>query len=292
MPVSAIPERAELPRLLILGGTGRLGRMMRAAWQSADEQVGITPIWQSRREVGLAGPVFDILDAPGALARACAQADAVLLLAGVTEGAPEELAVNAALAKAVRKAAQMAGLPLIAASSGAVYGRGEALDETAPCAPLNAYGRSKCAMEAVLEGMPGHCALRIGNVAGADALLGAPAPEAGRRLHIFADGRAPMRSYIGPGALARAVARLARLAIETPARLPERLNLALPGMVGMEDLLRAAGAEWQPVPAPKSAVARVGLDVTRAVTLGLVPTRLGDAETVIDDMKHIQRAMA
>ena len=43
--------------------------------------------------------MVDVLDAPESLARACARADAVLLLAGVINGPPEALAVNAALAK-------------------------------------------------------------------------------------------------------------------------------------------------------------------------------------------------
>ena len=293
MPVDTKPMRTDLPRVLILGGAGRLGTMMRAAWQAAPQAVGITPIWQARREVGLSGPVFDILTAPGALARACAQADVVLLLAGVTDGSADDLAVNVALAKAVRKHAQMAGLPLIAASSGAVYGRASGpLREDTPCAPLNDYGRSKCAMEAALTGMKRACALRIGNVAGADALLGVPTPEGGRVLHVFADGRAPERSYIGPAALAEAVARLARLAVEAPARLPEQLNLALPGVVGMDDLLRATDEHWQPVPAPDVALPKVELDVTRAVGLGLVPEVRINAAAVVADMRRVRQRMA
>jgi len=293
MPVDAKAPRADLPQLLILGGTGRLGAMMRAAWRATPDAAGIVPIWQARRAAGLDGPVFDILDAPESLARACAQADAVLLLAGVINGPPEALAVNVALAEATRGAAQMAGVPLIAASSAAVYGRGAGpLTEDTPCAPLNAYGRSKCDMEAVLAGMAHGCALRIGNVAGADALLGAAAPAEGRRLHVFADGRAPQRSYIGPGALAAAVARLVRLAVADHARLPKRLNLALPGVVGMDDLLTAAGERWQPIPAPEAAIARVELDVSQAVRLGLVGRADGDAADLVEDMKRIRQEMA
>ncbi|MBN2739923.1 MAG: NAD-dependent epimerase/dehydratase family protein [Rhodobacteraceae bacterium] len=293
MPVDTKPMRTDLPRVLILGGAGRLGTMMRAAWQAAPETLGITPIWQTRREAGLGGPVFDILAAPGAVARACAQADVVLLLAGVIDGSADDLAVNAALAKTVRKHAQMAGLPVIAVSSAAVYGRPSGpLREDTPCAPLTDYGRSKCAMEATLAGMKHACALRIGNVAGADALLGVPAPEGGRKLHVFADGRAPERSYIGPGALANAVARLARLAVEAPARLPEKLNLALPGVVGMDDLLSAAGEDWRPVPTLDATLPKVELDVSHAVELGLVPEVRVDAAAIVADMRRVRQRMA
>jgi dTDP-4-dehydrorhamnose reductase len=263
--------------------------MRRAGGQAAPAGSGTTPIWLGRRVVGLGGPVFDILDAPGALARACAQADVVLLLAGVVEGPPEALAVNVALAKTVCKYARMAGLPLIAASSAAVYGRATGiLNEDTACAPFNDYGRSKCEMEAALAGMKHSCALRIGNVAGADALLGAPAPKGGRKLHVFADGRAPRRSYIGPGALADAVARLVRLAAATPERLPKRLNLALPGVVGMDDLLRAAGEDWQAIPAQDTTIAKVELDMARALGLGLVSEAHVDAAAVVADMRRVR----
>ncbi|KEP69145.1 NAD-dependent dehydratase [Thioclava dalianensis] len=278
------------PRLLIVGGSGRLGRLIAAAWARAPEGPPVTPIWQARRDLGLGGPIFDPLEAPEAFARACAQSDAVLFLAGRINGPPAALEINVALARAARAQALRAGVPLIMASSAAVYGRGAGLlSETAPCAPLNDYGRSKLAVEAVLEGMARGCALRIGNVAGADALLGAPAPPEGRKLHVFTDGSAPRRSYIGPSALADAVAHLACLAVAQPETLPACLNLAQPGAVGMDELLSAAGESWSAQPAPPTAIAHVELDVTRAVNLGLVAPAPLDAQAMVEDMQRVKQ---
>lgn len=290
--------KPEFPRLLVLGGSGRLGGLLRRVWSlpgSAAPQL----VWQARRPGDFAafgGPsvVFDPLAEPGALARAVAAAEAVLLLAGPTRGTAEALSAHAALAGAVLDCA--GGRPVLLASSAAVYGRpaGRLCHEEDAPAPISDYGRAKAAMEAVAAGRPGAVVLRIGNVAGADALLGQPAPPGGRRLQVFADGRAPRRSYIGPQALARALARLVRLAVggttaggaaSGGAALPGVINLALPGAVGMEALLRAAGEGWQADPAPPEAIAAVELAVDRALALGLVPDLPVTAAGLIADLR-------
>lgn len=280
--------KPEFPRLLVLGGSGRLGGLLRRVWSlpgSAAPQL----VWQARRPGDFAafgGPsvVFDPLAEPGALARAVAAAEAVLLLAGPTRGTAEALSAHAALAGAVLDCA--GGRPVLLASSAAVYGRpaGRLCHEEDAPAPISDYGRAKAAMEAVAAGRPGAVVLRIGNVAGADALLGQPAPPGGRRLQVFADGLAPRRSYIGPQALARALARLVRLAVGGAA-LPGVINLALPGAVGMEALLRAAGEGWQADPAPPEAIAAVELAVDRALALGLVPDLPVTAAGLVADLR-------
>ena len=280
--------KPEFPRLLVLGGSGRLGGLLRRVWSlpgSAAPQL----VWQARRPGDFAafgGPsvVFDPLAEPGALARAVAAAEAVLLLAGPTRGTAEALSAHAALAGAVLDCA--GGRPVLLASSAAVYGRpaGRLCHEEDAPAPISDYGRAKAAMEAVAAGRPGAVVLRIGNVAGADALLGQPAPPGGRRLQVFADGLAPRRSYIGPQALARALARLVRLAVGGAA-LPGVINLALPGAVGMEALLRAAGESWQADPAPPEAIAAVELAVDRALALGLVPDLPVTAAGLVADLR-------
>lgn len=280
--------KPEFPRLLVLGGSGRLGGLLRRVWSlpgSAAPQL----VWQARRPgdfAGFGGPsvVFDPLAEPGALARAVAAAEAVLLLAGPTRGTAEALSAHAALAGAVLDCA--GGRPVLLASSAAVYGRpaGRLCHEEDAPAPISDYGRAKAAMEAVAAGRPGAVVLRIGNVAGADALLGQPAPPGGRRLQVFADGLAPRRSYIGPQALARALARLVRLAVGGTA-LPGVINLALPGAVGMEALLRAAGEGWQADPAPSEAIAAVELAVDRALALGLVPDLPVTAAGLVADLR-------
>lgn len=187
-----------------------------------------------------------------ALCAALAGHDAMVLLAGSTVKDSQQENSHALLAQAAAKAARAAGVPhLVLISSAAVYGRADA-----PCregdapAPVNAYGKAKLRMEVAARVLA--CAdlavtvLRLGNVTGADALLGG----AGRGpvvLDRFADGSTPRRSYIGPVTLAYALAQVASLPPD-PFRL---INLAQPGTVAMADLLDAAGLDWTPRPRPR-----------------------------------------
>ncbi len=279
------------PRLLVIGGSGRLGRLLRRAW-GAEGPSGLRPVWQARDPQGFAGCggptlVFDPLAAPEAFRAAAQAADAVLALAGVTQGRAEDLALNSTLAQAAVAAA--AGRPVFVASSAAVYGAVPPpglCRETDRLHPATPYGQAKAAMEAAVAGAPGMVVLRIGNVAGADALLGRAAPPGGRVLHILPSGLAPQRSYIGPQALARALARLVRLGVAGQP-LPEVLNLALPGVVAMDALLRAAGAGWRAEPAPDTLIERVELDTGRAVALGLVAETPATAAAILADLETI-----
>lgn len=276
-------------RVLIVGGSGRIARLLRQAWRGDAARFGVAPVFQARREGEGADAIFDPLGDAGALARAIAAADVVVDLAGRASAEAAELAVHARMACAILSA-RGGHTPVIAASSAAVYGRSDAAQsEAGPTDPPSEYGCAKLAMEAVLRGQPATCCLRIGNVAGADALLGRAPPDQGRSLHVFADSRAPYRSYIGPLALARGIARLARL-MAAGLPVPGVLNLALPGAVGMEDLLRASGETWRTEPAPDGAIPRVALDVTQAVRLGLVPGAPATAAQIVADLRRVERS--
>lgn len=279
------------PRLLVIGGTGRLGRLLQRAF-ATPSGAGVQPVWQTR---GAPGPGtwlrVDPLTEPDALAAAAARADVILHLAGAVSGGPEGLARHTDLALATVRAA--GGRPVFVASSAAVYGAGPPPDpergwsEADPCRPASRYGAAKCAMEQAVAGCPGVTVLRIGNVAGADALFGHAAPDGGRVLDCFADGSTPRRSYIGPRALTRALARLTRIA-GAGGVLPQTLNLALPGVVSMDGLLDAAGARWQIRPAPGGAIAEVRLDVSRAVGLGLIPAAPARAPMIVGDLRGLE----
>lgn len=257
------------PQVLVLGATGRLGTILRRFLPPAGRG---RMRWQARRE--MPGPgwlFFDPLADGAALARAAEGCDAILCLAGVTPAraaSGAELADNAALARAAVRAAGQGGCPrVLLASSAAVYGRARGLlrEDMAP-APVSDYGRAKALMEeraaeaGAREGVA-VTSLRIGNVAGADAILGGWRP--GFRLDRFPDGRTPRRSYVGPATLARVLADL----LAAPGRLPGALNLAAPGVVEMGALLDAAGLGWRARPAPPEAVAEVRLDLSRLLRL-------------------------
>ena len=164
------------------------------------------------------------------------------------------------------------------ASSAAVYGVSETdFNEDSVCAPVNAYGAAKLKMERAAlawhrsagAGAPGLTLLRIGNIAGLDALLGGAKPGLAVVLDpVAGQATGPVRSYIGPMTLASVLTRLARLAA-SGAALPEVLNVAAPAPVGMAELLRATGLAWHFGPPNPAVIARVALDT--ALLQGLVP---------------------
>lgn len=271
------------PCILVVGGTGRLGGLLRRAW-ARHGAAGL--VWQARRAMPEIDLVFDPLTEPAAFARAAEGCDAVLMLAGVVSGG--DLSLNRALGIAAIEAAHLGGARRVfLASSAAVYGReADGARESDAAHPVSAYGQAKLEMEqAALEraaqlGQAAHC-LRIGNVAGADALLG----QVGTgpvMLDTFASGKGPLRSYCGPGALARILLRLVRAAGD----LPPVLNVAQPGPVRMEDLLEADGRTWQPRPAGTDAIetAWLSTDLLQSVVGKVTPA---SATGIVADLRRI-----
>lgn len=280
----------DFPRILVLGATGRLGRLLRRAWP---EGQGLWQARPGRLAPGADRVLLDPLAAPAALARAAARTQAILCLAGVTPAAAQRgaaMADNTALALAAVEAGAVAGVPVLLASSAAVYGaQGGLLDEATAPAPVSDYGRAKAEMEAraaraAAELGVAVTALRIGNVAGADAILGGW--RAGFRLDRFADGRTPRRSYIGPATLARVLAELAGRAARR-GDLPGVLNIAAPGAVEMGALLDAADLAWAPRPAPEGAIPEVALDVAALARLVALDPAAGRAETLVAEWRAL-----
>lgn len=257
----------QFPKVLVLGATGRIGTILRKCWPRGPQG----PLWQSRTP--RAGPGWIVLDPlrdPATLAQAASGCGAILCLAGVVPGRGQvaDLRDNIALAEAALRAGAAAvqdragqggaAARVFLASSAAVYGAAPGLlHEDMALAPVSDYGRAKAAMEARAAAL-GHelgvpvTSLRIGNVAGVDAILGGWAP--GFRLDRFADGTTPRRSYIGAITLARVLGEL--LAV---ADLPDVLNIAAPGAIRMGALLQAADLDWTPRPAPDTAIPDVQL---------------------------------
>lgn len=206
--------------------------------------------------------------------------DCLIGYAGITPGAGADLRVNATLAEATLSAAHQAGIGrVLLTSSSAVYGlpvAGAPLSEDVDMRPLNDYGRSKVEMEAVCEAWRARgmqiCCLRIGNVAGADAVLANPAAGGPIAIDRFADGAGPLSSYIGPVTLAQITAALAGSL--TP--LPPVLNIAAPKPVAMADLAQAAGFTWHWQEAPATAHQRITLDLSRLA--GIFPFTATDSD--------------
>lgn len=250
-------------RVLVLGASGRLGGMLQRHWRVGP----IAPLWQFRgpsvRPDSLTfSPLDDIPD--------CGPVEVVLALAGVVPAPGADLALNTALGlAAVRLGVALKARHVLVSSSAAVYGDAPHLqaEDTSPGQP-GAYGKAKLAMEAaVLDAAEraglGATALRIGNVAGADALLGKG--EGPRLLDRFAGRQGARRSWIGPRVLAQTLAALAGMGAQRAA-LPPVLNVAQPGVLAMEDLLSAAAIPFEWREAPAQALACVTLDLTALCT--------------------------
>ncbi|PCJ07296.1 MAG: NAD-dependent epimerase [Rhodobacteraceae bacterium] len=246
------------PDTLVLGATGRIGRLLQLSW---DQPAGAARLlWQGRASVGLEQAthqvILDPLENPAGLTQA-AMGRQILCLAGGIPGRGD-LGDNWRLAEAALRAAPPGGR-VILCSSAAVYGNQSGLlDETTPLRPANDYGKAKLEMEQRAAALAADlgiqlCVLRIGNIAGLDAILGGWRP--GFQLDQFVDGSTPARSYIGVSTLAQAL----RGVLALP-QLPAVVNLAQPGLVQMGALLDAAGLSWIARPAPEAAIARVALD--------------------------------
>lgn len=244
--------------LVVTGATGRIGRLLRKVW-------GEGPHWRGRQGM------LDALPAGGTL----------VCLAGVTPGGGD-LSQNAVIARATVASAEAAGMArVLLMSSSAVYPPGGPWteDETSPQSP---YGHAKLEMEQVSSTKLNVTALRLANVAGADALLGRLSDKP-PVLDIWPDGRGPRRGYLGPVTLANLLVRL----VQHPAPLPPVLNLALPGTVPMDALLQAAGRDYVSRDAAETAIAHVEMDVARLGSLIPLDPALGQAQEVVRQWQEV-----
>lgn len=266
-------ETSPLPCLI--GAGGQVGRRLASAYADAGQP------WLSVGRTGgdlawsMAGTPPDL---PVCRSRA------IFVLAGAIPQSRQEMALNITLARAGVAAARHWGAArCFVVSSSSVYGpTGEApVNEDTPPDPQNSYARSKLNMERATSA-PDVTALRLANVAGAsEPFLTLERPEV-PVLDRFADGRGPMRSYIGPICLARVIVGLAALA-EKGAELPPVLNVAAPGEVAMEDVFRAAKRAFVWREAPAKAAAHVHLDVSRLADV--VPLAPQDAASLLAESR-------
>lgn len=275
-----------MTRLVILGATGRVGRLLLAAFRG-----DVLPLTRHAP----APPGWLLWDP--ARPTPLPEGGMMLHLAGPTpSGAGGGFDASTDLALAGLRAARNAGMAhVFLASSAAVYGRpgdDTPLTEDAPCAPVNAYGAAKLAMESAAlrfsdQGGPGLTLLRIGNVAGTDMLMRNAMSGMPLRLDRFADGRSPRRAYIGPETLARVLESL--FAAKS---LPQVLNIAAPtpGDQGVEmaALLRAFAHSFEWQEAPDGALPALPLSTTRLSSLHRFAPGDGDAAEMVAQWNRLR----
>lgn len=257
--------------IVILGAGGRLGRLLRPVFPGP-------ATWLARADV-------DVLDA-NLLKRSLDGAKTVICLAGVTNISPQPLELNTTIAACVLDAAYAVGVSqVILFSSAAVYGPSSSpLFENGPTAPASPYGRAKLEME-IMAAQHAHpsTTLRLGNVAGADAILGNWKP--GFTLDTLPDGTTPTRSYIGPNSLARVLFDLSA-AKDTP----KLMNVAAPGSVQMGALLDAADLPWHSRPATAQTIADVTLDTAMLERFSTFDPRDSTPQGIVADWQTAMRA--
>lgn len=165
----------------------------------------------------------------------------VLHLAGATQGDAAALQANVDLMPPILALCRaISARRLLVLSSASVYPPGALNHENTPLAPTSTYGRTKAQAEALAlsQSQTPVTILRVGNIAGADALFG-PRPLSVITLELVADRPGgPLRSWIGARVLAQALAELCKR------DLPRVLNLAQDPPWPMADLLDAAGLQW------------------------------------------------
>jgi len=248
-------------KVVLLGASGQLGKMCRVMWPIADDL-----ICHSRtKQAGFIS--FDQCLDPDKAREVLRDSRAVVCLSGVTpqhaKQSGDAFALNSDLALAAVRASHDAGVGRVfLVSSAAVYGRASGvLPENGDYEPLSDYGHAKLEMEQAalrLADDLGQKAtvLRIGNVAGADAILGGW--RAGMTIDQLPNGHTPSRSYIGPEMLAHVIHR-----VTLEADLPDIINIAAPGAVEMGALLDAAALPWASRTPSDNVIEKVELSTKR-----------------------------
>jgi nucleoside-diphosphate-sugar epimerase len=286
-----------IEKVLILGSSGRVGRLLYAAWQHSSK---VSPVWHIRSSgAAHAGVEFDILREPLKMLDAMSECDAVLNLAGVTPAGNGAMEDNGVIARAVVRSAASAGqIPVVHLSSAAVYRSATQAElssgtpqvrhrEVDATRPTSSYGIAKLDAEEQIRaegrarGVKVTC-LRLGNLLGADHLFAGNGAAAAIELDRFPSGVSPKRSYIGPQDLAAVLEALLPHALA----LPDVINVALDGVVEMADLLHAAGRGFGWRSAPDSAIPVAELDVS--VLAGLVELPSRNAAGIVQDFRLTQ----
>lgn len=286
-----------LSRLLVVGATGRVGALVLPFWQASS-----LPILLQHRKRETTLPVtqrilWDPSVSNSVLKNWIAQNETpncMVIFSGVVPGSEQDLFLNSEIALSYIRAAEELSIPkVLLASTSAVYGNylDRPFSEQDETRPVTAYGKSKLEMERACISYQNSkkmeiTILRIGNVAGADALLTNVIAQPQRKIFIHQDvnGSTPLRSYIGPETLAYVIAKLANF----DRKLPRILNIGAPSPVEMKSLADAASVTWCAKHPEDSASQIITLDTTLLWRLIPKVKSLSEPTEMIRQLKSIE----
>lgn len=240
-------------RILVLGGSGFVGSSLCARWRGRHAVVGASRRGPVRVDLGDAGAVRELVGRGF---------DVVVHTAGIVDLAVAERdpaaanAANVAPMGALVDAVDATGAKLVYLSTDNVFdGTREYYDETAARAPINVYGRTKAAAEALVPDR--HLIVRLPLVYG-------PSPGSDKFLARFAGPEIPARTDI----------------VGNPLYLPS-LPTILERLVDLSGVAHVGGAET---------LSRYELMTRVRDRLGaparIVPT---DASTIVEDCPRPRR---
>ena len=205
-------SRQDKGKILVLGGSSRIGSLMRESWKLKSTK---DVIWHYRnksahkRDIFLKNEIyFDLDNYSSAVVNELGNIDTVLCLAGISSGTQSELHLNTELAEAGLKLSEdLNAKRFYYASSIAVYGYGEKLTELDSPKPVSEYGQSKLDAEIFLkqsESQVSVISLRMANALFADSItrqLVLPSQDNLINLDFFPNGKTLCRSYIDSNSL-------------------------------------------------------------------------------------------
>ncbi|MEY8882339.1 NAD-dependent epimerase/dehydratase family protein [Donghicola sp. XS_ASV15] len=242
--------------VIVTGANGQVGRRILRAWSRKPPSFSVAAVARST------GPDWQewLVGAAPIVPRA----RAIVGLWGVCFGTLEETRANLTLAQEAQQLGAQTGADrVIHLSTQSVYGRNcnQATERQTPT-PVNSYGQAKAEMESYLRSAEGPrpIILRVANVIGADAISRALAGTSKVTLDRFADGKGPLRSFVGIADLADLIACAITCPLDT---CPDVINVAAQTPLHMEEILKAANRpfEWRDAPENALRVATVSTDM-------------------------------
>lgn len=274
---------------IIVGASGRVGRLLIPHWRRASHPIALQyrnsrPDFPAR-SCFFWNPDHGYRDLERWVS-AHGPPSCMIVLSGATQASGRDLNQNRIIAETCLEAASLSKISrVLIASSSAVYGNylTRPYVESDKTAPIGTYGEAKVAMEDACArwASPGFevCSMRIGNVAGADALLGRPDDNLSEELIIdrYENGRTPERSYIGPGTLAEVLLQLS----DYQEVLPPVLNIASPVPVEMGVLADAAGRQWRSRSREGVCGQSITLNSDRLWSMISLPTKVSEPSEMI-----------